>query len=268
MGEHVLVWDLETVPDFAAVARVHDLADGDLDGAGAALGDKFPKLPFHAIACIGALIAERVGPAYEVRSLGAPHIRERTEADLIQSFADKIETLRPRMVTYKGVSFDLPVLRYRAMVNRVCAPGLDARGYFKRYTDDALDLCDVLSSFDSRCKMSLNDLCRVLGYPGKPDDIDGSQVAAYVAAGRLLEVACYCETDVVSTYRVFLAYELFRGALSRDGHDASEENLMGFISERLAVKPHLAFLLGLQEAIAVTATVAGEPMISPLSPVE
>jgi predicted PolB exonuclease-like 3'-5' exonuclease len=78
------------------------------------------------------------------------------------------------LVTFNGSSFDLPVLRYRAMINRVSAPGLAARNYFNRYTDDALDLCDALSSFAPRAKVSLHELCRVLGLPGKPDGIDGS----------------------------------------------------------------------------------------------
>ena len=79
------------------------------------------------------------------------------------------------------------MLRYRAMINRVSAPGLTARSYFNRYTDDALDLCDVLASFDQRTKVSLHELCRVLGLPSKPDDIDGSQVDDYYRAGRIKE---------------------------------------------------------------------------------
>ncbi len=90
MTEHVLIWDLETVPDLPAVARVHDLAEDDFEGAREALGTKFPKLFLHSICAIAALIAEQVDGAYVVRSLGAPHTGERTEADLIQSFVDKI----------------------------------------------------------------------------------------------------------------------------------------------------------------------------------
>lgn len=252
MPETVICFDLETVPDLAAVARVHGLEPGDDVGAQAALGGKFPKLPYHAIACIGALIAERVNGVYEVRSLGAPHAGERTEAELIQEFADKIASLRPRLVTFNGASFDMPVLRYRAMTNRVCAPGLDARNYYHRYSTENLDLCDVLSCFDGRGKMSLNDLCRALDLPGKPNDIDGSQIAEYIAAGRVSEVAAYCESDVVSTFRLYLRYELFRGALTFENFEASEENLATFLRERLPLKPHLAFLLGMQVGIAVS----------------
>jgi 3'-5' exonuclease len=60
--------------------------------------------------------------------------------------------LSPQLVTFNGNSFDLPVLRYRAMVHGVSAPGLSARPYFHRYTEDAIDLCDALSSFSSQGK--------------------------------------------------------------------------------------------------------------------
>ena len=36
-----------------------------------------------------------------------------------------------------------------------------------------------------------------------------------VLAGQIAEVARYCETDVVNTYRVWLVYELFRGRSQR-----------------------------------------------------
>src|SRR5271165_4338072 len=38
---------------------------------------------------------------------------------------------------------------------------------------DAIDLCDVLSSFNSQGKASLHEVCRVMGLPGKPDGIRG-----------------------------------------------------------------------------------------------
>lgn len=243
MSNHVLVWDLETIPDLPCVARVHGLEEHDQAGCRAALGEKFPKLPFHQIACIGALLAERGEGGWEVRSLGAPHAGQRSEPELLQGFASRIHDLRPQLVTFNGGSFDMPVLRYRAMINRITAPGLECRRYWNRYSDDCLDLCDALACFSPGGKVSLNDLCRALGFPGKPTDIDGSEVDRYVQEGRIEEVAAYCETDVVSTYRVWLVHELFRGTLSRAEFDASERHLKQFISDRLHSKPHLAYLL-------------------------
>src|SRR5215212_11006696 len=143
----LIVWDLETLPDLPCVARVNGFDERDEAAAREALGEKFPKLIFHRIVCIGALIAERIEGVWIVRSLGAPNIAERTEAELIQTFVDRIAEYRPQLVTFNGSSFDLPVLRYRAMINRVSAPGLHARNYWNRYTEDALDLCDALASF-------------------------------------------------------------------------------------------------------------------------
>ena len=125
---------------------------------------------------LAPLLAERVEDHWQVRSLGAPHIGDRTEAELIAAFADRLQTLRPTLVSFNGHGFDLPVLRYRAMVNAIPAPGLSARPYYRRYDDSAVDLCDLLSSFDGRGKMGLDDLCKVLGLPGKPE---ASMVARY-----------------------------------------------------------------------------------------
>jgi 3'-5' exonuclease len=138
-----------------------------------------------------------------------------------------------------GNSFDLPVLRYRAMIHAVSAPGLAARSYFSRYTEDALDLCDALSSFSLAARATLNEISRIMGLPGKPDGIDGGQVDKYFRDGKIKEIAEYCETDVVNIYRVWLRYELFRGRLTEAAHQASELNLLDFINRHENTKHHL-----------------------------
>jgi predicted PolB exonuclease-like 3'-5' exonuclease len=239
---YVLIWDLETIPDAAAYARMKGTPDLETTEAEEQMGDKFQKLPLHKIVCIGALIAMRDGEHWAAKSLGAPPVGERTEGELIEAFVERIGELRPQLVSFNGHGFDLPVLRYRAMVHNVAAPGLGRRPYFNRYTDDALDLCDVLASFDARSRMSLDGLARFLGLAGKPPDIDGSQVAARVKEGRIQEVANYCETDVVNTYRIWLRYELFRGVLTREQFSASEQDLRAFVGARAAERPYLASL--------------------------
>lgn len=91
--------------------------------------------------------------------------------------------------------------------------------------------------------VSLHELCRVLGFLGKPEEIDGSQVETYYRAGRIKEVAEYCETNVVNTYRAWLRYELFRGSLSPDAHALSEANLAEWISAKSGSKEHLMGLI-------------------------
>jgi hypothetical protein len=112
------------------------------------------------------------------------HWRERSSRALT-AFCDKIAELNPQLVTFNGNSFDLPVLRYRAMVHGVSAPGLSMRPYFHRYTEDAIDLCDVFSSFSPQGKASLHEISRLMGLPGKPKAFDGGEVERYFREGKI-----------------------------------------------------------------------------------
>ena len=229
---NVIVWDIETVPDLKGYAAANGHEGRGDDEIRAAMGDKFPKHIYHSIICIGALVAHQEEGHWKVDALGAPHVGERTEKALISSFVDRIAELSPQLVTFNGSSFDLPVLRYRAMVHGVAAPGLSLRPYFNRYTEDAIDLCDVLASFSFQGKATLHELCRVMGLAGKPDGITGGDVEKFFRDGRVREIAEYCESDVVNTYRVWLRYELFRGRLSQADFGASEAELTNFIKAR------------------------------------
>jgi predicted PolB exonuclease-like 3'-5' exonuclease len=196
------------------------------------MGDKFPKHIYHSVVCIGAVVAHFEDDSWKVDTIGAPHVGDRTEKELISAFVDKIAELRPKLITFNGASFDLPVLRYRAMIHRVSAPSLACRPYFNRYTSDALDLCDELSSFSSNAKVKLDELSKILGFAGKPSEIHGGEVEAYFRQGRIREIADYCETDVVNTYRVWLRYELFCGRLSTKAYEATEDFLNKFLLSR------------------------------------
>lgn len=245
-GQSVIVWDLETVPDLSAAARMLGLGDAPEAEVRAALGPGFPKHPLHKIACIGALIASRQPDGWQIDALGAPHIGERPEARLISDFIEKIGRLRPQLVTFNGHSFDLPVLRYRAMVNRIAAEGLQVRPYFHRYAEDALDLCDVLGSYVPGSKVKLDEVGKILGLSGKPEGLDGARVEELVNAGQIEEVARYCETDVLNTYRVWLIYELFRGTISAEQLSWSERHVREFVVSRKTSNRHLCAAVGLE----------------------
>jgi hypothetical protein len=77
--------------------------------------------------------------------------------------------------------------------------------------------------------------------PGKPDGISGAEVEKYCCDGHIREIAEYCESDVLNTYRVWLRYELFRGRLSNTEFQASEANLD--VKARGNTKPHLTDLM-------------------------
>ncbi|MBX9944205.1 MAG: 3'-5' exonuclease [Reyranella sp.] len=232
----VLVFDLETVPDVHAYAATAGLEGHPERIVREQMGDKFPRQIFHRIVCVGALVARRANDgAWQVETLAAPHLGEQSEREMIQDLVDRIADLDPRLVTFNGTSFDLPVLRYRAMIHAVSAPGLAARRYFERFGPDAVDLCDMLSGFERHARVTLHQLSRVLGLAGKPEGLDGSGVETMVRAGQLDELARYCASDVVNTYRIWLRYELFRGRLGEIDFAASERSLAAFLAERPGV---------------------------------
>ena len=80
---HILVWDIETVPDLAgyAAAKGHD--GKSADEIRAELGEKFPKHIYHSFICIGALIAHWDGDHWAVEARGATHVGERSEKELL-----------------------------------------------------------------------------------------------------------------------------------------------------------------------------------------
>jgi predicted PolB exonuclease-like 3'-5' exonuclease len=98
----------------------------------------------------------------------------------------------------------------------------------------------VLSSFNPLGKATLHELSRAMGLPGKPEGISGSDVETFYRAVRIREIADYCESDVVNTYRIWLRYELFRERLTQSGFDGSEAALLEFINSRGNAEPHLA----------------------------
>src|SRR5262245_25822930 len=179
MKPSVIVWDLETVPDLGGFAAAHDLVGKSDVEVREAIGDKFPKHIYHSIVCIGALIAHREPDHWAVDAVGAPHVGERTEKELITAFCDKIAELKPQLVTFNGNSFDLPVVFFPANVHRISAARLSTRSYFHRYTEDGGELCEVFSSFSPQGKGTPYEISRVMGLPGKPKGFHGGEVEPY-----------------------------------------------------------------------------------------
>jgi 3'-5' exonuclease len=73
----VVVWDLETVPELLAAARMPDMGLASEEEVREALCPGFPRYPLHKIVCIGALVASRQSQGWRVDALGAPHTVER-----------------------------------------------------------------------------------------------------------------------------------------------------------------------------------------------
>ncbi|UYN94676.1 MAG: ribonuclease H-like domain-containing protein [Enhydrobacter sp.] len=220
----VLVFDIEAVPDvrgFAVAERLESHPDWSVRKQ---MGEKVARQLFQRIVCIGSLRAVRRDGVWRIESIEAPHAGEASEPEMIERFAGRFVG-GPLLVSFNGHTFDLPVLRYRAMLNAVSLPGLAARRYFDRSAADSIDLCDLLSGQERHARASLDELSRLLGLPGKQDGMDGGAVEEMFDSGRHAEIAAYCRSDVVNTYRVWLRYELFCGRLNAAEFAASERDL-------------------------------------------
>jgi 3'-5' exonuclease len=92
------------------------------------------------------------------------------------------------------------------MIHGIAAPGLACRAYYHRFTEDAVDLCDVLSSYSPCAKAKLHEISRIMGLDGKPAGMTGADLETHFREGRIKEIADYCRSDVINTYRLWLRY--------------------------------------------------------------
>ena len=233
----VLVFDIETIPDVAALraergadatltdAQVHAEAMAERTAAG-----KSEFLPLHLQRVLVISCVFRNAEGLRVHSFvdrepdGQSH-----EGRVVQQFYSTIEKHAPQLVSWNGGGFDLPVLHYRGLKHGVVAGkywdmGEDDReykwnNYIGRYHMRHLDLMDLLAMYQPRASAPLDDLAKLMGLPGKLG-MDGSAVWGAWQEGRIDEIRDYCETDVVNTFLVYLRFQRMRGVLTAKAFDA------------------------------------------------
>lgn len=236
---NILVFDIETVPDIEAGKRLYDLA-GLSDEAAVELmrnqrrretdgQSEFMRHYLHQIVAISVVL--KTSEQLKVWSLGDVDANEK---EIIRRFFEGIERYSPTLVSWNGGGFDLPVLHYRALLHGVSARRYWEHGdedqsfrwnnYLSRFHHRHTDLMDVLAGYVPQCKAPLDQLARILGFPGKLG-MDGDKVRAAYYAGQIEAIRNYCETDALNTYLIYLRYELIRGRLTEDAWRAECDRL-------------------------------------------
>ena len=228
---NVLAFDVETVPDVDSGRRLYGL-DG-LDDADVARimrqrrqqasGSEMMRHHLNRIVAIAVVL--RSAGRFRVWSLGSAGAGE---GELVERFFHGIEQYSPKLVSWNGGGFDLPVLHYRALLHGVSAPrywesGDDDQGfrwnnYLNRFHARHTDLMDVLAGYQPRAFAPLGEIAQMLGFPGKLG-MDGSGVWDAYVAGEVERIRAYCEVDALNTFLVHLRYELMRGRLSPDAYE-------------------------------------------------
>lgn len=244
-----LVFDLETIPDAAGLRKLNpqwrDLPDSEvvdlaLAERRASHGNDFLPLHLHKIVVIGCVF--RDNERFVVKTLGRP---DDSESVLLSAFFKTIERYTPRLVSWNGSGFDLPVLHYRSLIHGIQAPrywdmGDDDRdfkfnNYISRYHNRHIDLMDLLAKYSSRANAPLDDLAKLCGFPGKLG-VDGSQVWNLWQQGQADHIRAYCETDVVNTWLVYCRFRMLRGEIDALAYQAEIDLVRSTLAQ--STQPH------------------------------
>ncbi len=224
----IIAFDIETIPDPEIGRRLLGLSGNDdvviremvrmrLEETGGQ--SEYPQPPWHRVVTICATLLGPISGRVEVRSLGTLG----DERSMLEAFFAMLKNVEraPRLVSWNGSGFDLPVMRYRAMLHGVTAPAfyrsdgdLRFNNYQNRYHNLHLDLMDTLTGFGASTRVGLSNWCRTIGLPGKP--FVERPVYDHFLQGELPLLVEYCKLDTVETLLAFLMYALHTGDLSED----------------------------------------------------
>lgn len=256
------IFDIETIPDFHLLKEMYGYEGEPLEIARSAFnaqkeksGSEFLPLCFHRIISISSVLCDEYGHFHKVGHYGQKlldNITENTESTqnqknvfLSKTFLDELEqtllrdfwkffnTNNPKLVSFNGRGFDLPLLTLRAMRYNINASAFfetdEPRfnktkwdNYRQRYSERFhTDLFECIGHFGMVRTLNLDTICKMLDIVGKYD-MNGSQVYdiylsnATTAQGTkdaLMQINHYCHSDVLNTYWLYLKYELLKGTL-------------------------------------------------------
>ncbi|MFQ5356191.1 MAG: 3'-5' exonuclease [Mariprofundaceae bacterium] len=262
MRRDVFVFDIETVTDADAARRLLNKTELTDNAARDALGNyflektagrnDFPRQPFHQVVAISyvQMMNEpgEEGAELLIRRVASGGDLKSSERDLLEGFFGLIEKRAPRLISYNGRGFDIPVLKSRAMVHAISCPRWFSEGdkwnnYDSRYASKYhVDLIEALSDYGASARCSMDEIATVLGLPGKLDT-SGSDVRSLFEAGDIGAIRNYCETDVLTTTLIYLRWLHLRGDLGRGAYARALLGVRNYLEGETESRPHLGEFL-------------------------
>lgn len=238
----ICVFDIETIPDVTLIRKIFGFEGDDREVSLLAMSDQeaksgnsFLPLPFHKVVAISAVIADDFGIFRKVSS-----IEGKDEKEMIKNFLNFINQKNPKLISFNGRSFDMPLLMLRAMqYNLTCNAYFEVdnnelgkskwENYRTRFSNRFhVDVMDHLCEFGAVRGLKLDLVCSMVGLPGKYD-VHGDQVMELFYAGEIEKIKEYCESDVLNTYWLFLKYEVLKGNMTIEDYQRAlatmQENL-------------------------------------------
>lgn len=232
----ILVLDIETIPDLEVLPPNYPT-------------EQFPFSIGHRVVTISLLLAEPHPQGYRISFCGSLGDVTDTEPNLIRRFWEGFERQEPRVVSWNGRGFDIPVLKQRAIKHGISAASWyrSARSrweaYGQRYSPEwHCDLMDQFTDYGATRPIGLDIAARALDLPGKLVG-HGSQVADMYAVGDLRTIRAYCECDVLNLYGIYIKWAFSVGWMSKETMDGSEHELVEYLNRSRQNSPHFAEFL-------------------------
>ena len=133
------------------------------------------------------------------------------EADVLNKFYQALmdeynpsSQTRPKFIGHNIVNFDLRFLFQRSVMNNVKPPFMIPFSA-KPWDESIFDTMTAWAGHGNR--VSLDKLCKIFNIPLKGseigEEIDGSKVWDFYQAGRIADIAKYCEGDVERTRQAY-----------------------------------------------------------------
>lgn len=245
----ICVFDIETVPDVELLAK--DFLESDTKGIQLCQmamtkqkeksGSDFLPITYHRIVSIASVVSDEYGRFIKVGNFGkkeengAYEDANVMEKCLLEDFLKFFNKSQPKLVSFNGRGFDLPVIMLRAMRYNLHAIAYYEQdnsafnkskweNYRQRFSERFhTDLLDSLGHFGLARSLKLDNVCSTLGIPGKYD-MNGSDVykiyydEVMTLNEKMSKIDEYCQSDVLNTYWVYLKYELLKGELALEDY--------------------------------------------------
>lgn len=211
-----IVFDIETIPcqsaEFIAdiakdikapgnIKLAESIAKWESENKQSAIDEAVSKTSFDGalgqICCIGWAIDDH--PVKSVANIGGEKTMLKTFfEDLTENYKPSTDT-RPVFIGHNVSSFDLRFLFQRAVILGVKPPAFIPFNA-KSWDSNIFDTMTYFAGFGNRIK--LDTLSKALGMEGK-QGVTGADVWPMYQAGKIKEIAEYCEHDVELTRNVY-----------------------------------------------------------------
>lgn len=244
----ICVFDCETIPDCDLIRSVKGFEGSDAEVIEQASreqveksGTTFLPLPYHKIVAISAVIGDDFGRFLKVGDFGKSC---ESEEEILLAFTAYLNGKNPRLVSFNGRSFDIPLILLRSLKYNIEISAYFEKdngalnktkwdNYRQRYSEEFhTDLLDSLGNFGAARGLRLDEVCKMANIPGKYE-VSGDDVLELYKNGDFTRISEYCQSDCLNTYWLFLKYELLKGTLAKkDYQDILKEFLTRLPQEK------------------------------------